>query len=41
MEILRTFDIVSRMLSEFPKEDALAVNAMGIGTNSQPPTIVN
>ncbi|MCK9290010.1 MAG: long-chain fatty acid--CoA ligase [Bacteroidales bacterium] len=29
MEILRTFDIVSRMLSEFPKEDALAVKRNG------------
>lgn len=29
MEILRTFDIVSKMLAEFPKEDALAVKRNG------------
>lgn len=29
MEILRTFDIVSRMLADYPKEDALAVKRFG------------
>lgn len=29
MEILRTFDIVSKMLAEYPKEDALAVKRNG------------
>ncbi len=30
MEILRTFDIVSRMLDQYPKDDALAVKRNGI-----------
>jgi long-chain acyl-CoA synthetase len=30
MEILRTFDIVSKMLAEYPKEDALAIKRNGI-----------
>lgn len=29
MEIIRTFDIVSKMLAEYPKEDALAVKRFG------------